>query len=105
MELARFSQASINRFAARSTSSSDEYQPTQNRTAPSISSADIPIADKVAEETKPLLWQADPVEAQISGTRFKISCPLTPGKITLRVLGSLAAFNPLIFNPGIPFAK
>ena len=69
------SQAPNSNSAARSTSSSEVYQPTLKRTVPLPFSGLIPIAASVFESDVAPVWQADPVEAHSSGDRFSNSAP------------------------------
>ena len=83
----RRSHADARRSIARSTSSTDEFQPRLSRTHPRARSSSKSIAASVADRVVVPLWQADPVDAQISGSG-DLSLELEARSVIARISGS-----------------
>ena len=88
-------QARASESAARSISSDAVCRPSVSRTEPRASPTATPIARTTAEACSRPSWQADPVEAAISGAPAKSLDANAPGNRTLSVFGRRGSAHPL----------
>ena len=87
---------------ASSISSFFVQRPKLRRRAPKACSLVIPMARRTAEGSVDPAWQAEPVDAAISGICRSNSSPPTPSMLMLSVLGKRFSGCPLSFTFSSP---